>query len=97
MRQWKLRRQRSLIETVETAPLNWVTPLEEEAAPGFGTGTEIEGHGQENTEDACLFSNSADLDKTYESCSPYCDKPCQIHFNLDETGSDNNDDTTGNK
>ena len=76
---------------------NWVTPLEEEAAPGFGTGTEIEGHGQENTEDACLFSNSADLDKTYESCSPYCDKPCQIHFNLDETGSDNNDDTTGNK
>ena len=61
------------------------------------SGTETEGQGQDNAEDACLFNDSADLDKTYESCSPYCEKPCQIHFNLDETGSDDNDDITGNK
>ena len=45
-------------------------------------------------EDNELSSNNADLDKTYDSCSPYCDKPCQIHFNQDETASDENDDTT---
>ena len=38
--------------------------------------------------------NSADLDKTYESCSPTCNNPYQIHLNPDETGCDDNDDTT---
>ena len=49
---------------------------------------------EEQVHEARLSSNSADLDKTYESCSPYCNKPCQIHFNQDETASDEKDDTT---
>ena len=106
----QLRWQRSLIEAVEAAPPNqWFKPASGEqdialswnVMEAYWNKLSKEAHEakepEEQVHEACLSSNSADLDKTYESCSPNCDNPCQIHLNPDETGSDDNDDTTKNE
>ena len=98
----QLRRQRSLIEAVEALPPNqWFKPASSEQdialswniMEAYWNKLSKEAHEakepEEQVHEARLSSNSADLEKTYN--------PCQIHLNPDETGSDDNDDTTENE
>ena len=83
--------QRSLIEAVEAAPPNqWFKPASGEqdialswnVMEAYRNKLSKEAHEakepEEQVHEACLSSNSADLEKTYESCSPNCNNPCQI-------------------